>query len=71
MSLCPPIYRAKSDFTAIIDKRALKLFDTPWVRDPSVLAGQKVEVRGWTRDADGPMIEITHPEQIRLLDVNE
>lgn len=63
--------RWSSDFTVIIEKRALKLFDAPWARDPSVLTGQKVEVRGWTRDADGPMIEITHPEQIRFLEVNE
>lgn len=63
--------RWSSDFTAIIEKRALKLFDAPWVKDPSMLSGQKVEVRGWTRDADGPMIEITHPEQIRFLEVNE
>ena len=33
-----------------------------------ILAGQRVRVRGWLRQWDGPWIRVDHPEQIELLD---
>jgi hypothetical protein len=30
-------------------------------------AGQRVRVRGWIRSYNGPVIDVTHPEQIQLI----
>jgi len=32
------------------------------------LNGKTIRVRGWIRDYNGPMIEVTHPQQIEVLD---
>ena len=29
--------------------------------------GGRVRVRGWLKSFNGPMIEVTHPEQIEIL----
>jgi hypothetical protein len=34
--------------------------------DPATLKGRTVRVRGWLKQYNGPMIEVTHPEQMEL-----
>lgn len=56
----------KTDFTASIAPRDLRAF----VRDGIDLAqykGRLVRIRGWVKEYNGPMIEVTHPEQIEVL----
>lgn len=36
--------------------------------DPEALVGRVVRVRGWLLEAGGPLIELSHPEQIEILD---
>ncbi len=56
----------KEDFTAVIEAKALRIFADSR-RDPLLLGGALVRVRGWIDAKDGPRIEITHPEQIEVL----
>ena len=55
----------RSDFTIRLDGAALKLFRAAKV-DPLQFKGRTVEVRGWLRFKDGPMIDASHPEQFTL-----
>ena len=32
------------------------------------MEGKRIRVRGWLRSYNGPVIDVTHPEQIELLD---
>lgn len=57
----------RKDFTLKMDWRARKLFEKAGISVES-LAGKRVQVRGWISWYAGPMIELTHPAQIRLLD---
>lgn len=57
----------KTDFTLVIENDARKLFEAAGL-DLKSLEGRIVEARGWIESFNGPMIEITHPEQIELLD---
>jgi endonuclease YncB( thermonuclease family) len=54
----------KTDFTIRIQPGDRKRFGSH-VRD---LLGKTVRVRGWVFEKDGPMIDVTHPEQIEVLD---
>jgi micrococcal nuclease len=56
----------KEDFTAVIDKAAVRLFSRSGL-DPLKLEGALVRIRGWMDDVDGPRVEVTHPEQIEVL----
>jgi endonuclease YncB( thermonuclease family) len=56
----------KTDFTVRIDAGALKLFRAA-AFDPLTLDGARLRVRGWLRSWDGPLIEVTHPEQVERL----
>jgi endonuclease YncB( thermonuclease family) len=58
--------RWKDDFTATIDSAALRLFAKAGM-DAAGLAGALVRVRGWIEERSGPLVEITHPEQIEVL----
>jgi endonuclease YncB( thermonuclease family) len=58
--------RWKDDFTAIIDAAALRRFAKAGM-DPAGLAGALVRVRGWIEERSGPLVEVTHPEQIEVL----
>lgn len=53
----------KKDFTAVIDAQARRLF----ADHPRTLEGRRVRVRGWMKSYNGPMIDVTHPEQIEVL----
>ena len=52
----------RTDFTVRLDGAALKLFRAARV-DPLGFKGRMIEVRGWLRFKDGPMIDASHPEQ--------
>ena len=57
----------RSDFTLSISSRARRLFAAEGF-DLERLEGRLVRARGWIKSYNGPMIEITHPEQIELLE---
>ena len=57
----------RSDFTLRLRRAEL---DASFARSPIdvlALAGRRVEVRGFVLDAGGPLIELSHPEQIQVL----
>lgn len=56
----------RKDFTFRIGKRALRLFEKQGV-DPVTFQGRRIRGRGWVKPQNGPLIEITHPEQLELL----
>ncbi len=60
-----PDYR--TDFTASVAPEDMKLFRDANV-DLTDLVGRRVRVRGWLRSFNGPMIDVTHPEQIEVLE---
>lgn len=55
----------RSDFTVRIARRAVRDFERVGI-DLEELAGRRVEVRGYVLEAGGPLIELSHPEQIRI-----
>jgi len=57
----------RSDFTVKVSKRDLATFDADGL-DLLSLKGRKVRVRGWLDSRNGPIIEVTHPEQIEVLE---
>ena len=57
----------KTDFTAAIAPRDLRVFMREGI-DIARYEGRRIRVRGWVKSYNGPMIEVTHPEQIEELD---
>jgi len=57
----------REDFTIALDRRAAELFDARGI-DLEAFEGKTVRVRGWLKSYNGPMIEVTHPEQIEVLE---
>lgn len=56
----------RTDFTIAIPTKALARFRTAGL-DPQALKGRTLRVRGWLKRENGPMIEVTHPEQIEIV----
>jgi hypothetical protein len=56
----------RKDFTVLIERKDGDAFKAAGI-DPKALAGKKLRVRGWIEWRDGPMIHVTHVEQIELL----
>lgn len=56
----------RDDFTIVIKSRAARLFLKAGLRLENY-KNKKIEVRGWLKFYNGPMIEATHPEQITIL----
>lgn len=56
----------KTDFTIAIPTEKRMAFSRQGVNLMG-LNGKHLRVRGWIRNHNGPMIEVTHPEQIELL----
>jgi len=57
----------KTDFTvSIASDRRIALAKAGM--DMQKLNGKTLRVRGWIRNYNGPMLEITHPQQIEVLD---
>ncbi len=55
----------RCDFTATIPPDAVRTFSrTPL--DPLELEGKVVRVRGYLRNYNGPVIDLTHPEQLDI-----
>lgn len=57
----------RSDFTARIERPALALFVAAGI-EPAALKDRRIRVRGWLRRYNGPFVDITHPQQIEVLD---
>ena len=57
----------KTDFTLVLNEDALRLFEAAGL-DPEDFEGRRVRVRGWIESFNGPTIEITHPEQIEVIE---
>ncbi|HVR67195.1 MAG TPA: thermonuclease family protein [Verrucomicrobiae bacterium] len=56
-----------TDFTLTISARDRKLFDAmPWRLED--LIGRRLRIRGWLELRGGPLIEITYPEQIEVVE---
>jgi endonuclease YncB( thermonuclease family) len=57
----------RRDFTAAISSEAARLF--PGEADSlAKLKGRLVRVRGWVENVNGPSINLTHPEQLEILE---
>ncbi len=56
----------RTDFTLTLDAASLRRFAESGL-DPAGLEGRRVRARGWIRSFNGPMMELTHPEQIEVL----
>ncbi|MGF1611878.1 MAG: thermonuclease family protein [Kiloniellales bacterium] len=57
----------RSDFTATLAPAVVRAFAAEGL-DPEVYDGRRLRIRGWLKAFNGPMIEITHPEQIEVLE---
>ncbi|WP_452004212.1 thermonuclease family protein [Azospirillum largimobile] len=57
----------RSDVTVHIGRAAMREVTRAGI-DPLSFEGRRVRVRGWITLRNGPMIEITHPEQIEKLE---
>ncbi|MSO91812.1 MAG: thermonuclease family protein [Rhodospirillales bacterium] len=57
----------RTDFTASLSTEAARQFPRQGI-EPLSLKGRQVQVRGWVTKSNGPAIEVTHPEQIQILD---
>lgn len=56
----------RTDFTLAADARARRLCESSGL-PLAGLEGRRVRARGWIESFNGPMIELTHPEQIEVL----
>ena len=57
----------RTDFTAVIAPDVMALFKASGLA-PVALKGKAVRVRGYLRNYNGPTTDITHPEQIEVLE---
>ena len=57
----------RSDFTVRLAPRTARQFRREGL-GPETYGGKWVRVRGWLKSRNGPMIEITHPEAIEVLE---
>lgn len=57
----------REDFTASISSRDARAFPDSGL-DLTSLEGKIVRIRGWLEERSGPMITITHPEQIEIVE---
>ncbi len=56
----------QSDFTIIIKPLPARKFINAGI-SPVQYEGKKIEIRGWLKSLNGPMIEASHPEQITII----
>lgn len=57
----------RTDFTISISPRSHQSFKRAKI-DIKSYVGRKLRVRGWLKSYNGPMIDVTHPEQIEMLE---
>lgn len=60
----------RTDFTISASRAARNRFEAAGVQ-LETLEGAQVRVRGWLQDENGPMIILTHPAQLEILDASE
>jgi endonuclease YncB( thermonuclease family) len=60
----------RTDFTATVAPSDRDSFGGSGIRLPD-LEGRAIRVRGWLERRNGPMIDVTHPEQIELVGVGD
>jgi micrococcal nuclease len=56
----------RTDFTVSLPTKILPAFEEAGIA-PLELKGKVIRVRGWLDEYNGPMIDITHPEQIEIV----
>lgn len=56
----------KTDFTIFIDRKNVKRFSSSDLH-PQDWEGRRIRIHGWIFPKNGPMIELTHPQQMELL----
>ncbi len=56
----------RNDFTVSLRHKTVRMFKKAGI-DPLTLKGQSIRVRGWLSKRNGPMIKVSHPEQIEVL----
>ena len=56
----------RTDFTLVVEGKARRLFLDSDIK-LSHLPGKKIHVRGWLKYYNGPMIQLTHPEQVQIV----
>ena len=56
----------RTDFTVSVSTKKLPLFEDAGV-ELLKLTGENIRVRGWLEEYNGPMINVTHPQQIEIL----
>jgi hypothetical protein len=56
-----------TDFTVSLPTKRLAAFEKAGI-SPLALKGKVIRVRGWLDDYNGPMIDVTHPAQIEVVD---
>ncbi len=59
----------RKDFTITVEKKVRKMFDKAGI-DLLSLSGRKIRVRGWVKSFNGPLINLTHPERLEILDTD-
>ena len=55
----------KTDFTVMVPAKTRKALARQGT-DPLALKGKRIRVRGWLKSYNGPMIELTHAEQLEV-----
>jgi micrococcal nuclease len=55
-----------SDFTVLVERKDSETLKSAGI-DVKALVGKRLRVRGWVEWRNGPMIHVTHLEQIELL----
>jgi micrococcal nuclease len=60
----------KTDFTVLISAKVRKQFERAGI-DLETLTNKTVRVRGWVRDWNGPLVELTHAAQLEVVDDEE
>ena len=56
----------RNDFTVSVAPTDVRTFVREGI-DLLKMAGKRIRVRGWIRSYNGPVIDVTHPEQIQLI----
>jgi len=59
----------RTDFTVSVPVKHLRRFADAGL-DLLALSGRVIRVRGWLKEYSGPMIDATHPEQIKVLEAD-
>lgn len=58
----------KTDFTILVKVENIGILKESDFNFKNIV-GKRVRIRGWLQKTDGPMIELTHPEQIEFIEI--